>query len=281
MQIRKVISCVAFALAITVPVGAHADQRLDWILSGAGDKGTYAVLDFVPGALGAAIEQRIPVYGGVNGLTLRAGALAAVPYGNAQADVEFRLVILMLGMSGGYRDLWRGMEFMPDEDMSRMARRERDAAGNFESIKYGFWEGRAGVVFPFNEYVLLLNSQQYRLSSQPDRVFDYQNGIVHDGDYLRSDTTLYLKHPYFGGLGISYQALNFPLNYKRYTQHNFGFQYLGRAGLIRDNDLIVFSLMFHNGGKALGGYDNSDVYGMPMLRGPIQALLAYRVVLDL
>jgi hypothetical protein len=39
--------------------------------------------------------------------------------------------------------------------------------------------------------------------------------------------------------------------------------------------------MFHNGGKVMGGYDNADVYGMPILRGPIQALLAYRVVLDL
>jgi hypothetical protein len=281
MPIRMVISCVAFALAMSLPVGAHADQRLDWILTGAGDKGTYATFDFVPGALGAAIEQRVPVYGGANGLTLRAGALAAVPFGNAQADVEFRLVILMLGMSGGYRDVWRGMEFASGDDMSRMVRRERDAAGDFESIKFGFWEGRVGVVFPFNEYVLLLNSQQYRLSSQPDRVFDYQNGIVHDGDYLRSDTTLYLKHPYFGGLGITYQLLNFPLDDVRRNQHNFGFQYLGRAGLVRRDDLIVFSLMFHNGGKALGGYDNSDVYGMPMLRGPIQALLAYRVVLDL
>lgn len=281
MPIRKVISCVVLALAMALPVGAHADQRLDWILSGAGDEGTYAVLDFVPGALGAAVEQRIPVYGGANMLTLRAGAIGAVPFGNAQADVEFRLLVLMLGMSGGYRDVWRGMEFLPDEDMSRLARRERDAAGNFESIKFGFWEGRLGIVFPFNEYVLLLNSQQYRLSSQPDRVFDYQTGIVHDGDYLRSDTTLYFKHPYFGGLGLTYQLLNFPLNYKRRNQHNFGFQYLGRAGLVRRDDLIVFSLMFHNGGKVLGGYDNDAVYGMPVLRGPIQALLAYRVIIDL
>jgi hypothetical protein len=281
MQIRTVISCVALAIALALPVGVHADQRLDWILSSAGDDGTFATFDFVPGALGASVEQRIPIYAGANSLTLRGGAIGAVPFGNAQADVELRLVVLMLGMSGGYRDVWRGMEFDSGADMSRKARRELEAAGDFQSIKYGFWEGRAGIVFPFNEYVLLLNSQQYRLSGQPDRVFDWQNGIVHDGNYLRSDTTLYLKHPYFGGLGLSYQALNFPLDHKRYTQHNFGFQYLGRAGLVRRDDLIVFSLMFHNGGKVLGGYDNSDVYGMAILRGPIQALLAYRVVLDL
>ena len=177
--------------------------------------------------------------------------------------------------------MWRGMQFEPGEKLTRKHRRRRQAGGDFESIKSGFWEGRAGIVFPLNDYALLLNTQRYRLTGQPDRVVDGGIGVIHDGNYPTSDTTLYLKHPSFGGLGLTYQAINFPLDAKRRTQHNFGFQYLGRAGLVRRDDVIIFSMMFHNGGKVLGGFDNADNYGAEILRGPIQALLAYRVVLEL
>lgn len=281
MQIRKVTFCAVLAFALGLSSVAAAEQRLDWILQGGDSKGTFVNLDFVPGALGASVEQRIPIFGAANSLVLRGGAIAAVPLGNLQADVELRLLILMIGMSTGYRDVWRGQTFEQGEEDSRKARRVREASGDFSDVKYGFWEGRVGIVFPLNEYVLVLNSNQYRLSGQPENTFDFTTGIVHDGDYLKSDTTLYLKHPHFGGLGLSYQLLNFDYLGARRTQHNFGFQYVGRAGLVRRDDLIIFSLMFHNGGKVLGGFDNSDVYGMPILRGPIQALLAYRVVLDL
>jgi hypothetical protein len=39
-------------------------------------------------------------------------------------------------------------------------------------------------------------------------------------------------------------------------------------------------MLFH-AGDALGGYDNSDVYGMAVLRGPVAFTLAYRSVISL
>jgi hypothetical protein len=39
-------------------------------------------------------------------------------------------------------------------------------------------------------------------------------------------------------------------------------------------------MLFH-AGDALGGYDNSNVYGMAVLRGPLAFTLVYRAVIAL
>jgi hypothetical protein len=95
---------------------ARADQRQDWILA-AGDKGDYVTLDFIFGAVQASVEHRQQLYGGSNMLTLRAGAIGALPFGSTQADVELRMLNLTLGVTGGYASIWRNQSFALGEPM--------------------------------------------------------------------------------------------------------------------------------------------------------------------
>ena len=92
---------------------------------------------------------------------------------------------------------------------------------------------------------------------------------------MLSDFQLFVKHRDWGGIGPMFQVLNFPLDGDWHTQFNFGFMAATRAGLTGRNDLIALQMLFHSH-DLFGGYDNEDVYGWAILRGPITFLLAYR-----
>ena len=279
MNLRRVLGYGVVLVGLLSPLGAAADQRSDWMLQ-ASTPGTYLNLDVVFGALQAAVEQRINIFGGANTLTLRAGALAAIPYGSTQADADLRLVILNIGASVGAQDIWINQTFEKGVEPTRKLRREREAGGDFDTQVFGFVEGRAGLVLPFNDYLLFNSVVAYRVMGSDDGTFDYQTGVVHNGNYLRSDFQLFFKDDSFGGFAPMFQVLNFSYEDKRRTQLNFGFVFLSRAGLVSRDDLILFQMLFH-AGDSLGGYDNSDVYGMAVLRGPASFTLAYRSVIAL
>ena len=279
MNLRRVLGYGVVLVGLLSPLRAAADQRQDWMLQ-AGEPGTYLNVDVVFGALQAAVEQRINVFGAANSLTLRGGALAAIPYGSTQVDADLRIVILNIGASVGAQDIWINQTFAKGVQPTRKLRREREAGGEFDSQVFGFVEGRAGLVLPFNDYLLFNNVNAFRVMGSDDRTFDYQTGVVHNGNYFRSDFQLFVKHDDFGGLAPMFQILNFDYEDQRRTQLNFGFVFLSRAGLVSRDDLILFQMLFH-AGDALGGYDNSDVYGMAVLRGPLSFTLAYRSVIAL
>jgi hypothetical protein len=277
----RVGSLVCFALTLLVlPLTAAAEQHQDWLLSGTPDPGTFVNLDVAFGGVQAGLEHRIDMYGKANQLTLRGSALAALPYGNAQLDADLRLVILFLGTSIGAQDVWRNQTFAPRDSLTRSVRLRRENAGQFDSDTHAFWEGRAQLVLPFNDYLLFNNVSSYRITGAPERTFDHQIGVVHDGNYLRSDFQLWIKHPEVGGIAPLFQLLNFPLDGVRHTQLNVGFIALSRAALVRRDDFVVFQMLFH-AGSALGGYDNREVYGLALLRAPITLTLAYRSVISL
>jgi hypothetical protein len=246
----------------------------------AGNPGTYVNLDAVFGAFQAALEHRISIYGKANQLTLRASAIAAIPFGSTQLDADLRIVVLTFGASVGAMDVWRNQTFAPDESLTRKERREREAGGEINSDGFGFVEGRIALALPFNDY-LVFNAVNYlRFTGANKRSFDNLIGVVHDGNYLRSDIQLFFKHKDVGGLAPMVQFLNFPLDGARHTQVNYGFAFVSRAGLVRRDDLILFQLLYHPGGD-LGGYDNKNVYGLATIRGPIAFTLAYRSVINL
>jgi hypothetical protein len=258
---------------------ASAEQRHDWMLQ-AGDPGSYLNLDVVFGALQATFEQRMNIFGGANSLSIKAGVLAAIPYGGTQVDADLRLVILNIGASVGAQDFWVNETFDKGVIATRKLRREREAGGDFNTQQFGFFEARGGLVLPFNDYLLFNNVNAFRVMGTKDGTFDYNSGVVHDGNYLKSDFQLFVKGAGFGGVGPMFEVLNFPYGGQRRTQLNFGLIYISRAGLVQRNDLLLFQILFH-AGDALGGYDNSDVYGMAVTRGPIQFTLAYRSVINL
>ena len=279
MKFGKLLGVGAVLAGLLSPVRAYADQRNDWMLQ-AGPPGSYLNVDVVFGALQATFEKRMNVFGGANQLSLKAGAIAAIPFGSAQVDADLRIVILNIGVSGGVQDLWMNQTFEKGVEPTRKLRREREASGDFDQQQFGFVEGRAGIVLPFNDYVLFNNVNALRYSGVHSRSFDPQTGVVHDGSYLRSDFQLFIKHTSFGGIGPMFQLLNFAYDGDRPTQLNFGFVFVGRAGLVARNDLILFQMLFH-AGDALGGYDNHSTYGLAVTRGPIMFTLAYRAVISL
>jgi hypothetical protein len=279
MKLGKVLGLGAVLVGLTLPMRASAEQRHDWML-GAGPPGSYLNLDVVFGALQATFEQRMNIFGGANSLSIRAGALAAIPFGSTQLDADLRLVILNIGASVGAQDIWINETFEKGVLPSRKLRREREAGGDFDTQQFGFFEARGGLVLPFNDHLLFNNVNAFRVMGSKDGTFDYQAGVVHDGNYLKSDFQLFVKGERFGGIAPMFQVLNFPYAGERRTQLNFGFIYVSRAGLVLRDDVILFQMLFH-AGDALGGYDNSDVYGMAVLRGPVAFTLAYRSVISL
>lgn len=282
MHFRKVLGygvMLAGLLLPALPARVWAHQPQDWMIS-AGKPGTYVNLDAVFGAVQAALEHRINIYGGANQLTLRGSAIAAIPFGSTQLDADLRIVVLTLGASVGATDVWRNQTFTSEEPLTRKERREREAAGEMDSMGYGWAEGRVGLALPFNDWMVFNSVSAFRLTGARKRSFDNLIGVVHDGNYFRSDIQFFFKHKNWGALAPMVQVLNFPLDGERRTQVNYGFTYVSRAGLVRRDDLILFQLLYHPGGD-LGGYDNKSVYGMAVVRGPIAFTLAYRSVINL
>jgi hypothetical protein len=279
MLLRRLLGYGAVLAGLVLPLPASARQPQDWMIS-ATKPGTAVNLDAVFGAFQAGIEHRINFYGMANQLTLRGSAIAAIPFGSTQLDADLRIVVLTLGASVGATDVWRNQTFAPDESLSRKERREREAAGEMNAMGYGFVEGRLALALPLNDYMVFNAVNAYRLTGADKRSFDNMIGVVHDGNYLRSDVQLFFKHRAVGALAPMLQVLNFPLDGARHTQFNYGFAFVSRAGLTRKDDVILFQLLVHPGGE-LGGYDNKDVYGLAVLRGPVTFTLAYRSVINL
>jgi hypothetical protein len=269
-------------VGLFVPGRVFADQRQDWVIA-APENGTFVNLDFIIGALQAGIEHRMPVYGKANQLILRGSGLAALPFGQGQADVELRMLVLTLGTSAGYMSSWRNQTFALGEPLDRKERRERDSSGEFNTDSFGFWEGRATLALPFNDYVVFLTNNAYRITGATKRSFDNVTAVVDDGRFERTNFQLFFKHERLGGLAPTFEILNFPLDDHWHTQFNWGFQMVTRAGLVMRDDLIVFQMMFHSGKVFGGGYDNRDVYGnLPtVIRGPATFLLVYRSQIQL
>jgi hypothetical protein len=272
--------CGAVLSGLVRPAPAAADQRQDYILA-ATEKGTYANLDFVFGALQAGVEQRIPVFSGANQLTVRGSGIAAWPFGGGQADVDMRILILTLGMSGGYRSVWRNQTYNLGEPLDRKERRERDASGDFNTDNFGFWDGHASLALPFNDYLVFNGTTQWHITGASKRSFDNDSQVVNDGRFERTDFQLFFKHERFGGLAPMFEVLSFPLDGHWKTQLNYGFMFVTRAGLVRRDDLLVFQMMFHSGPILGAGIDNRDVYGSAVWRGPLTFLLVYRSTIEI
>lgn len=280
MRSVRTAAFLTLLIGSALPKVAAADQPQDWILA-AGEDGTYATLDFLFGGVQAGLEHRMKVYGNANMLTVRGSAIAALPFGSTQADIELRMINLTLGTSVGYQSVWRNQTFDLGDPMNRKERREREAAGEFDVNNFPFWEGRASIAFPFNDYVLLNHVTAWRISGVRDRSWNNLNNVVDDGRSVRLDFQLFFKHKDFGGFAPTFQILNFDLDDDWRTQFNYGFMFVTRAGLVRRDDLLVFQMNFHSGSILGGGIDNRDVFGQAFLRGPVTFLLVYRSVIEL
>lgn len=271
---------LAVSAAALLPGTAWADQPQDWVLAGPQEEGTSFAGDFVLGAVVGTLQHDTRVYGKANQLTLFTKGTAAVPFGTVETGFDMRIVVLSLGASAGLSRAWRGLSCDAGQACTRQLRREKDYSGDFNPANIAFAELRAQLFLPFNDYVTGVGQLRYRFSNQPNRMYDYGNGVVHDGEILRGDFMVFIRNREFGAFAPTLQVLNFSEDATNHTQWNFGFTFLTRAGLINRDDVFVWRMLFHNS-DVTGGYDNSKVFGTHLWRGPFTLLLAYRTVIAL
>jgi hypothetical protein len=266
---------LAVVLVTNVGSTAYAAQPWDWKIGPSGDGTDANVAVFFPGAQGG-IEHRRSIYGGSNQLRLALGGTCALPaFAAVQADADLRILFLQPGISVGANDTWRNYTFAPDESLSRSRRRERFASGAYDNVFWPFFEGRLMMALPFNDYVMLQTTGTVAHEGRPDRSYDWQNAIVHDGGLLyKWETNLFLHHKKFGGLAPKIQIVDFTLDGDRHTQLNYGFMLVTRAGLTRYDDVFMLQMLFT--APVFGSYDNTKVYGMDQFRLPFNFIIAYQ-----
>jgi len=270
------------AASLTGPDTARADQPRDWMVA-AQPGGTYANIDVVFPGVQAQLEHRIPIYGKANELTFKVNALPTLVFYESQADVDLRMLVLSLGASAGFRDVFHNIEIPKSDnpDFSSKTRRDLDFAHRYDQATSGFGEGRVTLALPFNDHLVFVSVNGFRFEGGRDRTFDWRLGIMRDaGMLVRSDTTLFIKHASFGAIGPQVQVLNYALNGRRNTQVNYGFTFTTRLGLRDRNDLLFLSVLFGVGGT-VNGVPTQDVYGNHLFKLPMTFQLAYRTVLEI
>jgi hypothetical protein len=258
----------------------YAEQPRDWMVA-AQPGGTYANLDVIFPGVQATLEHRMPIYGQANELDFKVNALPTAEFYESQADVDLRLLVLSLGASVGFREVFHNLEFAPDEKFDRAARRDKEFGGLYDHALTGYGEGRVTLSLPFNDHLVLLSVNGLRFEGGGDRTFDWRLGVVRDaGMLLRSDTTLFIKGTSWGALGPRVQVLNYAMNGLRNTQINYGFTFTTRPGLRNRNDIFFLSVLFGVGGT-INGYPTGGVYGAHLFLAPLTFELAYRAVLEI
>ena len=268
------------ALLVVASGSASAQQRRDFMIA-LQPNGTDLYLDAVFPGLQATVEHRVPVYGAANGFTARANTLWTLLFMEQQLDLELRILVLTLGTSVGWVDNYRNYDFGPDDRVDQVGRRERDARADWSSERWAFWEGRATLSLPINDYVVFNGINTLRVSGRPERSFDWRNGVVRDDGFLfRSDLALFLKHPDWGGIAPLVQIQRYGLDGRRRTQINYGFMAVTRPGFRHKNDILLFQLLW-NFGDRFGGIDARKTYGQHTFHGPFTFILAYRMVFPL
>jgi hypothetical protein len=127
MRLQK-LSWFAFLLGVTVAPGvANAEQPRDWMVA-AQPSGTYANLDVIFPGVQAQLEHRIPIYGKSNELDFKVNALPTALFYESQADVDLRILILSLGASVGFRDVFHNIATASSAAIS-ITRRRASARG--------------------------------------------------------------------------------------------------------------------------------------------------------
>jgi hypothetical protein len=256
---------------------AAADQRRDYVLDASSrTEGTFLHVDFLFTGAQLTLEDRTQIYGGANDLTLAAGVLPTYPFGEGYVRADLRLVILQLGATAAYRTTWRGLSFAPGaagEYCDACERGPRRAVRTFENQAFGWGEARAGLVLPFNDYVVATSTGALRYEGRPDRSFDWFYTSIYDRGILgRWESMLFLKHRSFGGIGPFLQALWLPRAGKHQAQWAGGLNFVTRVGLVPRNDLLLVSLLARPG---------DGLFGQHMYFSPLRAIVAYRVTLEL
>lgn len=278
----KAEGVIALVVALVAGLGsvtARADQPHDFMLD-VQPSGTWLVLDYFGTGGQITLEHRTPVYGSANDVTLSAGLIPTFPLGEAFARADLRLLVLNLSATVSYRSVWRDLRFERGtdsycKDCDRASRRERDPLFDSTATSDAFpsAEVEASLLLPFNDHVVMQSSAAARYEGRADRSFDWFYTSIYDSGVLgRFETSIFLKHRDWGGIGPYLQLLLLPRDGKHEAQFAAGFNAVTRLGLITRNDLLFLTFLIRPGDDIFGQHD----YFMP-----VRALLIYRMMLEL
>jgi hypothetical protein len=87
-----------------------------------------------------------------------------------------------------------------------------------------------------------------------------------------SETTMFFKHRDYGGIGPYLQVVSLPRNGRHDTEVALGFNALMRLGLIKKNDVLIFTFLARPDDK---------YYGQHSYYLPARMLLIYRMTFEL
>jgi hypothetical protein len=276
----RIAATVCFVLACLGGAGsARAQQPRDYMLRFQ-PPGTSLFIDYYGTGAQLTLENRTPIYGDSNDVTVGAALVPAYPLGEAHLRADLRILFIGIGATLAYRTVWRNLEFEADPNgyclrCDRAGRREvdgllDDAPG---SDHWGWGEVRGSLYAPFNEYMVGVSTVAARYEGRSDRSFDWFYTSVYDRGVLgRWETQLFFKHPDWGGIGPFVQLLVLPRGEEHEDQWAFGFNAVTRLDLLRSDDLLFITFLTRPGDAS---------YGQHSYYSPIRALLIYRVTLTL
>lgn len=243
--------------------------------------GTWLLLDYFGTGGQATLEHRMPIYGLANDLTLSAGLIPTYPLGEAFVRGDLRMLIFNFAGSLSYRSVWRDLRFERGDNgeyckaCDRPARRAKDpfSARTPTSDEFLSAEAEVSALIPFNDNLVMQTVAAARYEGRADRTFDWFYTSIYDHGVLgRFETSLFLKHRDWGGIGPYLQLLMLPRDGKHVAQWAAGFNAVTRLGLITRNDLLLLTFLIRPGDGTYGQHD----YYMP-----VRSLLIYRMMLEL
>lgn len=273
------VAALLATLVLGVAPATHADQRRDFMLDFQ-PAGTFGLLDYLGTGVRFSLEHRAPIYGKANDVTVGSEALVGYPLGELTTRLDLRVLFLNLGGTLAYRVVWRNLGFEPGvgdycTECGRTARGERDRLFG-ESPGTADWpwiEGRAALLFPFNDYLVMATLGALRHEGSEARSYDWFFANVHDGGLVgRWESQLYLKHRDWGGIGPYLQLMSLPRAGQHESEWAGGFNATTRLGLVPRGDLLFLTFLVRPGDPR---------YGQHTYHAPIRALLIYRMILEL
>jgi len=263
------------ALADEQPMGADVPPPpppRDVFLN-APKSGTWASFDAYTAGVQATLEKRIAIErDDYAAITPRINTLASLGFGEVAAHTDVRFLFFSLGVSGGYRRVWRTYEFAPGVQGTRDERIAVDDAKAFTTEHWGYGEGRVRMVLPVADPVMFMGNAAVRYEDCPNNSFDWLHTTMHDRGWLyRYDATVFFRSPTIGAVGPTVRIMDLPRNGGRELEIAVGFTGGRRIGLLK-NDLFLANVLTRPG---------DDSFGFQILRMPVYALLVYRVSLEL
>ncbi len=232
-------------------------------------RGTWALLDAYTAGLQASLEHRHVIaredYAAV---TPRLNALGSLGFGEISAHTDVRFLFFAVGVSGGFRRVWRTYAFEPGFEGTRDVRTDIDDRKAFTTEHWGYGEARVRMALPVHDNVLFVGNAAARYEDCPDNSYDWLHTTMHDrGVLFRYDATVFFKSPGFGAIGPTARVMDLPRANGRELEAAGGFTFGRRLGLL-PNDIFLANVLARPGDAS---------FGFQILRMPVYALLVYRV----